>query len=546
MSIMNVVSLFAGLGLFLFGMKTLSDGLEKAAGSGMRKLLEKLTRNRLLAMFAGFLITALIQSSSATTVMVVGFVNAGILNLTQAIGVIMGANVGTTVTSLLLSIKVDFGAILCFLGLLLTNAPGKKLRRLKEFGPVAMGLGILFVGMNTMSDAMAPLRTWPGFTKIIVSMSSNPLEPLIGVLVGAGITAVLQSSAASIGILQALAGEGLIPMQTCMFILFGQNIGTCVTALLACSGANATAKRTAVVHLLFNIIGTVIFVLVACLLPFADWVIAVSGGNLRLQIAVTHIVFNVVTTLLLLPAAGLLEKAACMLVREDKAAAKEMKLKYFDKRFLQTPPVAAAQLFLETQRMGRLAQRNLKRAVECFNHWDDELAAEVTAREDQLDFLNREITAQLVELRALNLSTRDGRLVGSLFHVVNDMERIGDHSFNILDGARLKKEESIQFTDKAVDELADLYQKVYDQMTTALDMFTRQSDDADMLQMVEAVEEEIDLETDALRDHHVERLKNRKCTARNGMLYLDMLTNLERIGDHCENIATSVDKGDKN
>ena len=539
MTVMNIFSLLGGLGLFLFGMRIMGEGLERAAGNRLKKLLEVVTHNRLLAVLAGLVITAVIQSSSATTVMVVGFVNAGLLSLTQAVGVIMGANIGTTTTSLLLSVKIDFGAIFACIGLILSALP-KKYETAQQFGFVTMGLGILFVGMNTMSAAMAPLRDWQLFKDAIVGVSN----PFVGVLVGAAITALIQSSSASVGILQALAGEGLIPLQGSMFILFGQNIGTCVTALLACSGTNATAKRAAVVHLLFNVIGALLFTVLTCLLPLADWIEALAPGNLRLQIALIHIVFNLTTTGLLLPLAGLLEKAACLLVKEKSGLgeAEPMRLTFFDERLLKTPAIAVAQLFNEVQRMGDIAMGNFTGSVACFEGWDEERAAEITRNEDVLDFLNKEITSCLVEVKGLDLNEEDTRLVGSLFHVVNDLERVGDHSMNILEAAQLKQREEVKFSPKAVGELDGLSVMVKEQLDVAMRMFRAQNDDSETIQAVEDNEEAIDNLTEALRQHHVERLKNKKCSARNGMIYLDMLTNLERIGDHAENIATSVDK----
>jgi len=540
MSFMNVLSLLGGLGLFLFGMKIMGDGLEKAAGNRLKKLLGIVTHNRVLAMLAGIIITAVIQSSSATTVMVVGFVNAALINLTQAVGVIMGANIGTTVTSLLLSVKIDFAAVFACIGLLLTMLP-KKHNTARQFGDICLGLGILFVGMNTMSSAMKPLQDWDMFKSAMVGVTN----PVVGVLVGAIITAVIQSSSASVGILQALAGEGLIPLQGSMFILFGQNIGTCVTALIACSGTNTNAKRAAVVHLLFNVIGAVLFTVLTVMLPLDQWIISLAPDNLRLQIAFIHIIFNVVTTALMLPLAKLLEKIACLLVREkteEEAVGEPMRLKYFDTRLLNTPPIAAAQLFKEVQRMGDIAMNNFTGAMACFENWDEARADEITRNEEVLDFLNKEITSCLVEVRGLDLNEKDAHMVGTLFHVVNDWERVGDHSVNVLDAARLRKDEEIKFSAKAVAELENLSGMVMEQLNTAVALFLAQSNDQAAFQAVEAVEEEIDNLTEALRVHHVERVKNKKCSAKNGMLYLDILTNLERIGDHAENIATSTER----
>ena len=537
MSVMNVFSLLGGLSLFLFGMKIMGEGLERTAGNRLKNILNIVTHNRVLAVLAGMGITAVIQSSSATTVMVVGFVNAGLLSLTQAVGVIMGANIGTTVTSLMLSVKLDFGMIFACLGLALSILP-KKHPTARAFGEVLMGLGILFVGMDTMSGAMEPLRDWQLFREAMTSINN----PLLGVLIGAGITAILQSSSASVGILQALAGEGLISLHASIYILFGQNIGTCVTALLASSGTNATAKRAAMVHLLFNVLGTIIFMIISLTLPFADWVISLSPENMRLQIAIVHVIFNVTTTAVLLPLAKWLERAACLLVRGKDGRGESMRLKYFDSRLMNTPPIAVAQLFKEVQRMGAIADANFTGAMACFHTWDEERAQEIMTNEDVLDFLNKEVTARLVEVKGLELSERDTRLVGSMFHVINDMERVGDHSVNVLDAARLKEQENVKFTEKATRELEDLSAKVESQLQTAFEIFRTQRDTPEILEKVEQVEEEIDQTTEALRNHHVDRLKNKKCSARNGMLYLDMLTNLERIGDHAENIATSVDK----
>ena len=330
MSVMNVFSLLGGLSLFLFGMKIMGEGLERTAGNRLKNILTIVTHNRVLAVLAGMGITAVIQSSSATTVMVVGFVNAGLLSLTQAVGVIMGANIGTTVTSLMLSVKLDFGMIFACLGLALSILP-KKHPTARAFGEVLMGLGILFVGMDTMSGAMEPLRDWQLFRDAMTSINN----PLLGVLIGAGITAILQSSSASVGILQALAGEGLISLHASIYILFGQNIGTCVTALLASSGTNATAKRAAMVHLLFNVLGTILFMIISLTLPFADWVISLSPDNMRLQIAIVHVIFNVTTTAVLLPLAKWLERAACLLVRGKDGRGESMRLKYFDSRLMK-------------------------------------------------------------------------------------------------------------------------------------------------------------------------------------------------------------------
>jgi len=534
MTITHVLSLLGGLGLFLFGMKVMGDGLERAAGNRLKRLLELVTHNRVLAMLSGVLITALIQSSSATTVMVVGFVNARLLSLTQAVGVIMGANIGTTVTSLLLSVKLDFGAIFACVGLILSHLP-RRLRRARQLGPIAMGLGVLFVGMNAMSAAVAPMREGQLFRQAMTAMD----HPLLGMLIGALITAVLQSSSASVGILQALVGEGLIPLHLAVFILFGQNIGTCVTSLIACVGASAAAKRAAVVHLLFNVIGAAVFFVIALVLPFAPWVEALAPGNLRLQIALVHILFNVGTTALLLPVSPLLEKAACLMVREGGEEGEGMRFKYFDQRLLTTPPIACAQLFRETQRMGDIARSNLAASMACFTQWNQERAEEIRQREAVLNFLNREITAALVEVNGLDLNDRDTHLIGSLFHIVSDLERVGDLSINIMETAEARVEDRVKFSEKATGEVETLSALVASQLDEALTLFRTQSQSPTRLQSLQAKEQAIDQMVVTLRHRHTDRLKSRKCSAQNGILYLDLLTNLERIADHAENIAVA-------
>jgi len=547
-----ILQLLAGLGLFLFGMNTMSEGLERVAGKQLKNLLGTVTQNRFLQVLLGFVITVLMQSSSATTVMLVGFVNAGVMALSQAVGCIMGANIGTTLTVLMMSIDLPFEFIFCFVGCILLFLP-EKLKKLKGISPVIFGVGALFIGMMFMSDAMKPLRSWDVFTNALKAVNN----PIVAVLIGAGITALIQSSAASIAILLPLAQMGFISFEMCMFILFGQNIGTCVTAVLACLGTSATSKRVACVHLLFNVIGTAFFVAMTLLLKavnifdFAGFIESIIGDiemdgvmvpNTKLMISVTHIIFNTVTTLLLLPFCKQLEKLACMIIRDDGVESEAMKLLHFDQRMLMTPAVAAEQLFNEVQRMGGIARSNFAKSMECFQEWNDEKAAEIIRNEEVLDFLNKEITTCLVEVKGLDLDERDTRLVGSLFHVVNDMERVGDHAQNILEAAQLRHQEDIKFSPKAITELETLSAMVSEQLERAIAFFRDQLAGPEKQKVVEDAEQQIDDMTEALRQHHVDRLKQHKCSAKNGMIYLDILTNLERIGDHAENIATSVDK----
>lgn len=535
MEVMTVFSLLGGLGLFLFGIKTMGDGLEQAAGSKMKRLLEALTRNKFTAVLVGLLVTAVIQSSSATTVMVVGFVNAGLLSLSKAIGVIMGANIGTTVTSLMLSVKLNFGILFTAVGAICQLAGNRS--SFKLLGQIMMGLGILFVGMDAMTAAMEPLRDWQGF-RDMMELAKNPL---VGVLVGAGVTALLQSSSASVGILQALAATGAISLQASLFILFGQNIGTCVTALLASVGANRTAKRAAVVHLLFNVIGAALFIVLALVLPLASWIETLAGANLRLQIAFAHIIFNVVTTLLLLPISGLLEKLAYLVVRGEDKQQEPMRLEYFDARLFSTPPVAVQQLFREVQRMADIVAVNYRFAMQYYFAPKDLAVDEFDNREQVIDYLNAKITQNLIELKGLNLRADDIRLVGSLFHVVNDLERIGDHSMNIVEIGSARKKEKLRFSGKAEREIEELSGIVTSMLDKSIHIVKRQITDVEIIGEVIELESQVDKLCESLADHHVDRVKNKKCTPRNGMLYLDMLNNLERIADHADNLASSVE-----
>jgi len=536
-TIMNasmILSLLAGLGMFLFGIKQMGDGLEQAAGPKMKRLLEVLTKNKLLAVLVGALVTGVIQSSSATTVMVVGFVNAGLLELSRAIGVIMGANIGTTVTSLMLSVELNFGMIFTAVGAVCLLAGNRS--SFKMLGQITMGLGILFVGMDTMTDAMRPLRDWETFR----TMMATATNPVVGVLVGAGVTALLQSSSASVGILQALAGSGAITLEASLFILFGQNIGTCVTAMMASVGTTNTARRAAVVHLLFNVLGTLMFVILAMTLPLADWIRAAAGDNLRLQIAFSHIIFNVTTTLVLLPLSGLLEKLAYAVVRGQDPVKEPMRLKYFDTLLFSTPPVAVQQLFREVQRMGRLVLSNYQFSMKYYFAPKSLETDEFNNRENVIDYLNEQITQHLITVEGLQLSPADTQLVGSLFHVVNDLERIGDHSENIVEIGSARKADKISFSAKAEHEIEDLAARVTQMLEKSIHIVDKQITDPEIINEVELLESQVDDLSVSLADHHVDRIKNKKCTPKNGMLYLDMLNNLERIADHADNLATSV------
>ena len=538
MDYLAFLSLLGGLGLFLFGIHTMGEGLEQLAGGRMKRLLETLTRNRFLAVIMGAAVTAVIQSSSATTVMVVGFVNANLLSLSEAIGVIMGANIGTTVTSLMLSVELDFGMLFAAVGaicLLLGNRSG-----FKVVGQIMMGLGVLFVGMDTMTSAMVPLREWQGF----IDMMTFASNPIIGVLVGAFITALLQSSSASVGILQALAGTGAISLHASMFILFGQNIGTCVTALIASSGANRTAKRAAIVHLLFNLIGSVVFIILALILPIDKWVESMATGNLRLQISLIHIIFNVTTTLLLLPLSGVMERMTYIFIHGDDPKLEPMHMEFFDTRLLSTPSIASQQLFKEVQRMSDLVLTNYRFSLKYLQSSKPIPLDEFENREKVIDYLNDEITQNLIELRAINLSPEDVHLTGSLFHVVNDLERIGDHSVNIVEIGSTRLDKKIKFSSKAENELDEISSLVEQMIVYSTEIVKNQLTDSPSHTVVLDLEGKVDDLCETYANHHIDRVRSKKCTPQNGMLFLDLLNNLERIGDHADNLASSVNNGD--
>ena len=540
MNVMTLLQLMGGLGLFLYGINAMGDGLEQAAGNRMKKLLEALTKNRILGMLTGILVTAVIQSSSATTVMVVGFVNAGLLQLSQAIGVIMGANIGTTVTSLMLSIDLDFSMIFCAIGAICLLAGNKA--GLKNLGQIMLGLGMLFVGMDTMSASMTPLRDWEGFRNMMAAASN----PIVGVLVGALVTAVVQSSSASVGILQAVAATGAISLQGSMYILFGQNIGTCVTALMASVGTNKTAKRAAVVHLLFNCIGTLVFMIITFFLPLADWVQVMAGDNQRFQIALVHIIFNVTMTVLLLPCAGLLEKLACLIVNGEEKQLEPMRLRHFDTRLFSAPPVAVQQLFKEVHRMADIVIDNFRFSMDYFFEPKGKELADFNHHEEVIDFLNAEITQHLIEVKGLHLNDDDNRLAGSLFHVVNDLERIGDHCENIIDIANARAKEKTTFSHKAEAEIQQLADMVVTMLEKSVSIVKAQITDMEVVSEVIELESKVDDLSEQLAAHHVDRVKSKKCTPKNGMLYLDMMNNLERIADHADNLASSVEKKETN
>ena len=538
-----VIPFIGGLAMFIYGMNIMADGLQHAAGSKMKKIPEVLTQNKLMGIALGALVTAIIQSSSATTVMVVGFVNAGLMNLTQAISVIMGANIGTTITGWLVSAgewakmfsPSTLAPIAVMVGVIITLV-GKR-QQSKDVAGIIIGFGILFIGMNTMSDAVYPLRESEVFKTAFISMGSNPF---LGILVGAGVTAIIQSSSASQGILLSLASAGLVPTNAAVFIIMGQNIGTCVTAILSSVGASKNAKCVGTMHLTFNIAGTIIFSILAMFL-FARLDPSYGEGIINMtQISFIHTVFNVGTTIILMPFSGYIIKFAMKVngLKAVETKSDEAELVHLDKRMMSTPSVAVEGAKLETIRMGRIARENLSLALSTLSDHDEEKMADVKQREFVIDKLCDNISKYLIDLCMLHLSDKDNEMVTSLLNTVSDMERVGDHAENIVELAEEMKQEGISFSDTALEELNEMSTTTlgaYDNAVKALEL-----DDITYAVKTSFLEDQVDAMEKKLRAGHIERLSNAECSVNAGIHFIDLLGNLERVSDHAMNIAQVV------
>lgn len=535
MSVANILSMAGGLGLFLFGIRTMGDGLENAAGAKLKRMLEVLTGNRFLAVLVGFVVTAIIQSSTATTVMVVGFVNAGMMSLAQAVGVIMGANIGTTVTSLLIALNFSsVAAAAVLVGVILMLASKKTV--VKNLGAIFTGFGLLFLGIDMMSDSMAPLRDSAGFMNFIVTVSESPLRPLFGIILGIVMTAVLQSSSASVGVLQTLAMQGLVPLKFSVFVLFGQNIGTCLTALFSTVGAKKNSKRAAVIHLLFNVIGTGIFILIALLTPYVEWIEKLSPDPMA-QIAISHIVFNIVSTVVMFPFAKVLVKLSCLLVPGKDDSESEMHCKFIDDRLLNTPPFAVMQVSKEVARMAKLARDNFETSAHALINRSDKDLDKVMENEEIINYLNHHITSYLVKLNALDITDSDSDYIACVFHAINDIERVGDHAINLAEAAQHNIGEGLKFSDPAREELNQLCGSVVTLLERSMAAFDNQSLSDNEAKELSDLEEHIDDLTLECQDSHIFRLNRKECNTEAGMLYLNTITDFERVGDHAINIA---------
>ncbi|MCC0660597.1 Na/Pi cotransporter family protein [Clostridioides sp. ZZV14-6154] len=531
-----IISLMGGLGLFLYGMNLMGEGLQKSAGTKLKKIIKLLTSNLFMGVLVGTGVTAVIQSSSATTVMVVGFVNAGIMTLKQAIGVIMGANIGTTVTAQLVSfdltgmapVALGIGIILYLFG----NKP-----RIKNIAEILIGFGILFTGMDFMKMAVEPLKDYQGFTDLLVTFGNYPL---LGLLLGFGITAIIQSSSASMGMLVALAAEGLIPLAAALPILYGQNIGTCVTSLLSSIGANKNARRAAMMHLIFNVLGTVIF-LVLLNKPIVNLVTSWDPSNVARQIANTHTLFNIISVLILLPFTKIIIKLAIKLVPDKAGDADEDEaktIKYIDDRMIETPSIALANTIKEALRMGEKAKESLNASMEALVEHSTEKIDKTYRREKLINDLQKAILNYLLKLSKAPLDDHSREVVDTLFNTVNDIERIGDHAKNIAELSQVAIDSNVSFSKEGQSELDIMYNKVVSSYTYALE--SMRTDNVDLAYKVIKIEEQVDIMEKSCRANHMYRLNNNLCSIENGVIYLDVISNLERISDHAVNIAQQV------
>ena len=531
------IGIMGGLGLFLYGMNLMGDGLQKSAGSKLKRIIELLTSNVIMGVLVGMVVTMVIQSSSATTVMVVGFVNAGIMSLTQAIGVIMGANIGTTITAQLVSLDVDFLAPVALgIGIVIYMFSNKP--KHKNIAEILIGFGILFTGMDFMKEAVKPLAGYQGFTDMLLSFGHHPI---LGVLMGFAITAIVQSSSASMGMLIALASQGLIPITAALPILYGENIGTCVTSLISSIGASRNARRAAIMHLTFNVLGSMIFMFILSK-PIVAIVTAIDPTDAARQIANAHTLFNILNVIVLLPFNKLIVKLALKLVPETKGEQDDDKVvKYIDDRMIETPSIALANIVKETLRMGEKSKESLNAAMDGIVDKSKEKIELSFKREKLINELQKSILNYLLKLSKASLNEDSRETVDALFNTVNDIERIGDHAENIAELAKDIVDLEISFSDVGIGELKDMYNKVVSTYTYALEAM--RTSNVELACKVIKMEEQVDMMEKSCRANHMNRLNSSSCSIESGVIYLDIISNLERVSDHAVNIAQQVIAG---
>lgn len=535
-----IIPFVGGLGMFIYGMQIMAQGLENAAGSRMKSLLEVLTKNKLMGVLLGAFITAVIQSSSATTVMVVGFVNAGIMNLSQAMGVIMGANIGTTVTGWLVS-SVEWAkflspsnlapiAIMIGVILMLTG----RRRSVKDISSIIIGFGILFVGITTMSSAVAPLQESEGFRNIFVALGHNPF---LGIVAGALVTAVIQSSSASVGILQSLAAAGLVPFNAAVYIIMGQNIGTCVTALLSSIGAKKNAKTAAIMHLLFNIIGTIIFSIAA--IVFFKLINPEMGMGMitQTQISSVHTIFNIGTTVLLFPVSDQIIRLAKRLQKDEEVSEDESKV-LMDERMLQTPAIALQSVEREVCRMGNIVKATMDRAKQVLFTKDYDMILEIKEEENTVDRLCSGITDYLIRISTLAINEKEHQRVASLLQIVSDIERVGDYCENISEYAEDLKARKASFSEVGAREMREMLEICSGSFTCAVEAL-EEKDREKAMAVIDKESRADDMEV-RMRTAHMKRLADKECSQEAGIVFVDTLAGLERISDHARNIAEEV------
>ncbi len=540
MSFTNVLELVGGLALFLFGMQLMGNALEKKAGGQLKTVLGKMTDNPTKGFFLGMLVTAVIQSSSATTVMVVGFVNSGIMTLRQAINIIMGANIGTTITAWILSLTgIDGGAwyvemfkpssfvpVLALIGIVFFMF--MKDHKKKDIGMILLGFATLMTGMSTMSAAVSGLKNVPEFAQILTLFQN----PILGVLAGAVLTAIIQSSSASVGILQALASTGAITFGSAVPIIMGQNIGTCVTAMISCLGANKNAKRTAFVHLYFNIIGTVVLLTVFSIIKVVFSPAILTGTIGEFEIAIVHSLFNIICTVLWIPFTKYLEKLACITVRDNE---EKERYEMLDERLLATPAVAVERSKTVAETMAQISVDTIHKSLALINSFSQENYDAVLKGETKVDKYEDRLGSYLVKVSALELTDDDSAVTTKLLHIINDFERISDHSVNILQSAEEIRDKKLSFSGEAKSELSVMMDAVNEIVDLAYDSFVNENLDSAI--QVEPLEEVVDLLRESIKKQHIARLQKGECTIELGFVLTDLLTNLERVSDHCSNIA---------
>ena len=534
-----ILTLMGGLGLFLFGMNFMSQGLQKAAGAKLRSVLTAISKNKYIAVLFGALFTAIIQSSGATTVMVVTFVNAGLMELTQAVGIIFGANIGTTITAQLVSFNLTAVApVILFVGVVMFLFMKKPI--FKKIGEVVIGFGALFMGISMMSGAMSQLNDYPAVINTLAQLTN----PVLAILVGLIITVIVQSSSVTVSILLLMAGQGLVTLPVCFYFILGCNIGSCTPAVMAAMDAKKDAKRAALIHVLFNVFGMIIIsvILIFAMEPFTAFIQAISGSDIKRSVANTDTIYKVFQTLIFLPVSTQFIKLVNKLVPGDDVKHEGFTLQYISMNTVFSPTAAIVEAMQEISRMGRKAEQNLKLSMEAFFDGEQAKIDQVYGTEKYIDYLSHEITDYLVDVNQRQLPVSDSLKIGALFHVVNDIERIGDHAENIADAAVRMKEENITFSKKATKEIQDMFEKDMRLLTCALEMF--ENEDRSHMEEILTIEEEVDQMEIDLQNSHIRRMAKGKCSPESGLIFTDLVTGLERVADHATNIAFALTNSD--